>query len=220
MEKLTVEAMEKSLNRTNLPTQRSISENSEMSIDEQREQLRKRLNISSLENTFANFKPVKGAGESLKLFKELSTRPEWYMLLCLGTPGCGKTHLCEGLSIELYKAGIFAPVVKFNEMISAFKKAINSDYVDAYNNRISAYKKMRCLILDDYGLGVKISDYDIAIVEEFIDYRYRERLMTVLTSNLDLDKLPGRVVSRFGDGETSRIVINRAIDYRPLKGSK
>ena len=59
MEKLTVETMEKSLNRTNLPTQRSISENSEMSIDEQREQLRKRLNISSLENTFANFKPVK-----------------------------------------------------------------------------------------------------------------------------------------------------------------
>ena len=147
--------------------------------------------------------------------KELSTCPEngicFSLNLWCGKPtprGCRRT-----LQLTFCK-------VLFNEMISAFKKAINSDYVDAYNNRISAYKKMRCLILDDYGLGVKISDYDIAIVEEFIDYRYRERLMTVLTSNLDLDKLPGRVVSRFGDGETSRIVINRAIDYRPLKGSK
>lgn len=191
-----------------------------MSIEEQREQLRKRLNLSSLENTFANFKPTKGTEESLRLFKELATRPDWYMLLSLGTTGCGKTHLCEALSIELYKVGIFTPVVKFGEMVNSFKKAINSDYADAYDCRINAYKKMRCLILDDFGLGGKISEYDIAILEEFIDYRYRERKLTVLTANLDLNKLPGRVVSRFGDGETSRIVINRGIDYRPLKGGK
>jgi DNA replication protein DnaC len=191
-----------------------------MSIDEQREQLRKRLNISSLNNTFDNFKSAKGAEESLRFFKELSARPEWYMLLCLGTTGCGKTHLCESLSIELYKRGIFAPVIKFGEMVNAFKKALDSDYVGAYDNRISAYKKMRCLILDDFGLGGKIAEYDIAILEEFIDYRYRERKMTVLTANLDLSKLPGRVVSRFGDKETSRIVINRANDFRPLKGAK
>ncbi len=196
------------------------SENGEMSIEEQREQLRKRLNISSLNNTFDNFKPVSGTAETLKRFKELSTLPDWFMLLALGTTGSGKTHLCEALSIELYKRGIFAPVVKFGEMINAFKKAINSEYIDAYSNRISAYKKMRCLILDDYGLGGKSSEYEIAIMEEFIDYRYRERLLTVLTANLDLKDLPARVVSRFGDKETSRIVINRGADYRPMKGAK
>jgi hypothetical protein len=69
-------------------------------------------------------------------------------------------------------------------------------------------------------LGGKSSEYEIAILEEFIDYRHRERLLTVLTANLDLKDLPVRVVSRFGDGETSRIVINRGSDYRPLKGAK
>jgi len=142
------------------------------------------------------------------------------MLLSLGTTGCGKTHMCEALSIELYGKGIFAPVIKFGEMVNTFKKAINSDCIDSYDNRIGNYKKMRCLILDDFGLGGKISEYEIAILEEFIDYRYRERLMTVLTANMDIGKLPARVISRFGDRETSRIVINRGNDYRPLKGNK
>ena len=201
------------------PTQPTISEN-EPSIEEQREQLKRRLNITSLNNTFANFKQASGTAETLKAFKELSTLPDWYMLLCMGTTGSGKTHLCEGLSIELYKKGIFAPVVKFGEMLNLFKKAMNSEYIDAYDNRINAYKRMKCLIMDDFGLGGKSSDYECAILEDFIDYRYRTRLLTVLTANLDIKELPVRVVSRFGDGETSRIVINRGSDYRPLKGAK
>lgn len=139
------------------------------------------------------------------------------MLLCLGATGCGKTHLCEALSLSLYKQGIISPVIKFNELVSIFKRALINDSSD-YDSLFKRYKQMKYLILDDYGLGTKVTDYEVSVLEEIIDYRYRERLPTILTANLDLKDMPVRVASRFGDGETSRIIINRAGDYRPLKG--
>jgi len=163
-------------------------------------------------NTFDNFKPANGAEKAFNLFKELSTGPGWFMLLCYGGIGSGKTHLCEALAAKLG-----CRVVRWMELIRLFKKSMHGDIKDAYDALFENIQKADNLILDDVGMGGTGSNWEWGELEEIIDYRYRKGLLTVITTNLDLKQLPPRIVSRFSDGETSRKVLNSAEDYRPKK---
>lgn len=216
MEKLK-EILGQSGSQANIPSLK-IYEVPEMSDAERKESLRRGLNITSWDNTFANFKRTKGSGEALKLFRELADSPRWFMLLCYGPAGCGKTHLCEALSIELNTKGIYCPVSEYPAMIRRLKAAMNSEYRGNYDVLFRKYQTTRRLILDDVGMGGSGSSWEWGELEEIINYRYREGLLTVVTTNLDPKDLPDRIVSRFRDAIESRIVLNSASDYRPLKG--
>lgn len=184
-------------------------------------------------NTFDNFKPVKGSEKALTLFKELSTLPSWFMLLCYGGVGSGKTHLCNALASVLKLKGIFCRVTDWGEMYTYLSnlKRLQFKEGDRYFEVSSRFEKTEYLILDDFdistgGTGYKAQE-EMSYFEGLIKYRYKNRLFTVVTTNLDTridDRnpsrpfIPPRIVSRFSDGETSRKVLNKAGDYRPLKG--
>ena len=76
------------------------------------------------------------------------------------------------------------------------------------------YCKSAHLIIDDVGMGGSGSNWEFGQLEEIIVYRYRERLVTVMTTNRDLKELPERIVSRFYDPEIGCVVLNDAPDYR------
>ncbi|MBA7668993.1 hypothetical protein ES703_77116 [subsurface metagenome] len=50
--------------------------------------------------------------------------------------------------------------------------------------------------------------------------REREGLITIITTNLELDDFPERVISRFRDRTQARLILNKALDYRPRKKAK
>jgi len=64
-------------------------------------------------------------------------------------------------------------------------------------------------LLDEYG-----SEWEWGELEDIINYRYRERMFTVMTTNRDLTELPERVVSRFRDPDIGVVVLNSGKDYR------
>jgi DNA replication protein DnaC len=170
-------------------------------------------------NSFDNFKPIAGTEQALALFKELAAGADWYMLLCGGTTGCGKTHLCEALAGELTKklSEGYCPVIVWEDLISRLKSAFSSEHRGEFDARFSGIKKMKQLILDDIGMGTMMTEWEWSILEAIVDYRYRNELLTVVSTNMPLDKFPKRIVSRFSDALTSRKVANRAEDYRPKK---
>ena len=170
------------------------------------------------EYTFENFKPAKGSERALALFKELSTGVEWFMLLCYGGVGSGKTHLCNALANVLCENDKYCRVQEWPAVIRNLKRAMHSEQKGAYDDLFDCYLKAEWLILDDVGMGATTSDWQWGELEEFINYRYEQGLLTVVTTNLDLKQLPPRIVSRFSDAVKSRKVLNKAIDYRPLKG--
>lgn len=178
-------------------------------------------------NTFDNFKPVKGTEKALRLFKELADGASWFMLLCGGGVGSGKSHLCEALAGELMKQGKYCRVHEWPSVARNLKRAMHSEFRDAYDELFERYQKADYLILDDVGMGGTGSSWEWGELEEIINYRYNHELLTVVTTNLDLmpnpqnpniQCLPPRIVSRFSDAIKSRKVANRAGDYRPLKG--
>ena len=114
------------LNRgTPTQSQTNIEPEPELTLEEKREELRRSLCVSSLDNTFENFKPVKGTEKSLSAFKALASgRTKWKMLLCYGGVGNGKTHLCEATAIELYKRTKFCRVLTMDRMMGALKASM------------------------------------------------------------------------------------------------
>lgn len=200
----------------------------EPTLEERRERLRRSLGISSLENTFANFKPVKGTEKALAAFKTLAQgKPRRKMLLCYGGVGNGKTHLCEATVIALYKSGIFCRVLTMARIMRALKESMGREAMATYDELLEGYCYAQHLIIDDVGMGGSGSEWEFGQLEEIIVARYRERLFTILVSNLDIKPepnypkipfIPERIVSRFRDPDMGMVILNQGADYRRLKG--
>ncbi len=206
---------------TSIPGQKIEPKSGELTLEEKREELRRSLWVSSLENTFQNFKPVAGTKPALAAFKSLSGgRTRWKMLLCYGGVGNGKTHLCEAAAITLYKRGVFCRVLTMARIMGALKECLGSERHISYEELLSNYCRAERLIIDDVGMGGSGSEWEFGQLEEIIAIRYRERLFTIMTTNRDLTELPERVVSRFQDPDVGRVVLNDGADYRRLKGGK
>lgn len=195
--------------------------NFEATIEGRRENLRQSLNVSSLDNTLDNFHPEKGAVKAIKAFRALASgRTDWKMLMVYGGVGNGKTHLLEGLVIELYKAGAFCRLITYDRMMSYLRSCMDKDSNRSVDEVMLRWCREERLVIDDVGTGGSDSKWSMKMLEEIIMARYRGNLFTVLSTNVDLVELPERVVSRFNDPEKARLVQNEAPDYRPKKGKK
>lgn len=120
-------------------------------------------------------------------------------LYIYGDCGTGKTMLSSIIAnerAELLKPSIFIGAVdifhELNPYMSDGKTArIRKDII----------KKTPCLIIDDLG-AEKPSDWTKQTLFEIIDYRYRENLQTIITSNFNIEKLQ----SRLSEYEGNRII--------------
>lgn len=169
-------------------------------------------------NTFVNFKVDEHNYSAMVAFEEL-TQPEakYYMLLCYGKVGSGKTHLCEALCNELKEQGERPVYREWSELIRQFKKAMRSNVIGLYDDMFDNLRQVKVLIIDDIGRGSVGSAWEWGELEDIVAYRYKNKLMTVLATNLDIKDFTERILSRFQDKSTSRMVFNEAEDYRPKK---
>ena len=170
------------------------------------------LNVNP-EHTFENFKRVQGGEIVKRSFIEVIKGPR-YMLLVNGGVGNGKTHLLEASAIELYKQGKFCRVMDFASMLTTLRSAINNPDMD-YNEILNNYCDSERLIIDDVGAGGSDREFGDKILETIICARYSRNLLTIVSTNKDIESLPERVLSRFKDKSISYLVLNKADDYRP-----
>ena len=183
-----------------------------------KERIQRALNVSSLDSTFKSFKAVTGTEDALKQAKAiLHPATKWKMLLFYGLYGCGKTHLLEAISLELWDSGILAPIIIFPRLIGRLKNTFDTKNPQLFEEVMERYCSQPYLLIDDVGAAGSFTPWSIAQLERIILARYRANLFTVFTTNLDLKDIPQFIVSRFSDPEKGRIVLNSAKDYRPLK---
>ena len=140
------------------------------------------------------------------------------MALIYGGVGNGKTHLLEAMAIELYKRGLFVRVMTMSQMMIALKAGMNRGAWPNYDWLISSYCLADRLIIDDVGMGGSGSSWEWGQLEDIMIARYRERLFTIFTTNMDITELPERIVSRFYDPDVGSCVLNSGVDFRKLKG--
>lgn len=105
-------------------------------------------------------------------------------LLLWGAPGTGKTHAAACLANELTRQGFTVPMTSIRSLINFLavqKFSTSATWLDRY---IQA----DLLILEDLGLSAA-SDYELSLLFELIDGRYREQKPVVITTCLQPDML-------------------------------
>jgi DNA replication protein DnaC len=175
------------------------------------EELAKSLNVN-LGHTFENFGNVPGVKGIVQAFKSVISGPRFMLLIYSGV-GNGKTHLLEASSIELYKQGKFCRVLSFSRILSTLKAAINNPSMD-YEEILNNYTYADRLIIDDIGAGGSDTEFGDKILETIVCARYGRGLLTIMSTNRDIESLPERVKSRLKDKTSSFLILNKAEDYR------
>lgn len=169
----------------------------------------------NMDNTFKNFLPREGC-QKAKAAVWSVVQGEYPLCLIYGGVGNGKTHLLHAASIELYQMGKFTRVYEFADILTFLRSCIDNPNRD-YNDVLDGYCEAQRLILDDVGARGSATEFGDRILETIVCARYGRELMTIMTTNKNIDDLPERVLSRFKDKSLSYLVQNEASDYRPSK---
>lgn len=109
-----------------------------------------------------------------------------------GQPGCGKTHICTAMVGALINKGFNARYMIWNVDTSEIKRDINNSEI--YAQKVDYLKKAEVLYIDDFfkrGRSNVVSDADVSLTFEIINYRYNECKPTIISSELSLNEIAG-----------------------------
>lgn len=99
-----------------------------------------------------------------------------------GQSGCGKTHICTAIIGRMIKHGHPARYFVWREESTILKALINDR---EYSEKLNEFKKADVLYIDDLFKQDTITDADKRLAFELIDYRLRQKLCTVISTELD-----------------------------------
>ncbi len=132
-------------------------------------------------------------------------------LLLEGGCGCGKTHLAAAVAnfaVGLHVETLFLSVP---DLLDTLRFSYDSE--DTFKERFDEIRTADLLILDDFG-SQKSSAWTREKLFQIVNYRYVNKLPTVITTKLILDDFEGAVRSRLQDEEFVKHVRISAPDYR------
>lgn len=110
-------------------------------------------------------------------------------IMLLGSPGVGKTHLLQATAVKLIKEKKIGVVyMSYVEVMTKLKQLKNDG--PEYQNLINKYKNADVLFLDDLLKG-KVTESDILVSFEIINFRINKHLPMLISSELTIDELIG-----------------------------
>ena len=137
-------------------------------------------------------------------------------LLLQGGYGCGKTHLAAAIANYAVGIGIPTLFITVPDLLDSLRFAYQ-DPSTTFEDRFNEIREADLVILDDFGTQ-NATEWAQEKLFQIINYRYTNRLPTVVTTNLPFEDIEGRIRSRLDDRDWVTIVDITAPDYRnPIK---
>lgn len=118
-------------------------------------------------------------------FSTISNQRKNSIIFC-GQVGSGKTHLAVALAINFMNKGMKVIYMPYRDIITKIKQNIMDN--EYYKKLISKFQTCEILLIDDLFKG-KVTDADINIMFEIINYRYLNHLPIIVNSEFIIDKL-------------------------------
>ena len=171
--------------------------------------------------TFENFKPRGRVGlwphqaDSLeRAFNHAhqfsQTHDGW--LLIQGPYGCGKTHLVAAIANHTAENGVPTLFITVPDLLDSLRFTFN-DRETSFEERFEQIRRNPLLVMDDFGTQ-SATPWAQEKLFQILNYRYINRLPLVVTTNLPLAEIEGRLRSRLEDPELVTIVRITTPDYR------
>ncbi|OPZ69107.1 MAG: DNA replication protein DnaC [bacterium ADurb.Bin478] len=130
----------------------------------------------------------------------------------LGPYGCGKTHLAAAIANFAVAVGVPTLFLTVPDLLDWLRFSFgSSDY--GLEERLEEIRSIQLLVLDDLGTQ-NTTPWAAEKLYQIINHRYTHRLSTVLTTNLSLNDIDGRISSRLQDPDLVTQVEISAPDYR------
>ena len=140
--------------------------------------------------------------------------PEGWLLL-QGGYGCGKTHLAAAAANAAVERGVSTLFLTVPDLLDTLRYAFSGP-AGAFEERFEQVRRVPLLVLDDFGTQ-NATDWAKEKLFQILNYRYINHLPTIITTNLALDEIEGRMRSRLSDPELVTEVRILAPDYRRPK---
>ena len=153
--------------------------------------------------------------QSLQEAKEAAeafvANPQGWLLL-EGGYGCGKTHLAAAIANFAVGMGVPTLFLTVPDLLDLLRFSFNSEDT-TFEDRFNEIRNAPLLVLDDFGTQ-NATAWAQEKLFQIINYRYINKLPTVISTNLMLDEIESRIRSRLQDEEFVSHVRITAPDYR------
>lgn len=167
-----------------------------------------RPGISAAENRSLGF-----ARDSARNFA--ASPSGWFILT--GTYGSGKTHLAAAIGNERLAQGDVVLFITAPDLLDHLRSTFGPSSEVGYDEQFERIRSAQLLILDDLG-AENPSPWAGEKLYQLLNHRHSRRLPTVITTNVDLDSIEGRIRSRMLDESLFRHASISAPDYRTATG--
>lgn len=134
-------------------------------------------------------------------------------MIFMGRNGCGKTHLAAAIGNYRLQKGEPVLFVFVPDFLDHLRSTFIPDSKVTYDELFERVKTAPLLILDDFGEQAS-TPWAQEKMYQVINYRYNERLYTVITTCLPLEKMESRIGSRLADTSLCTPFEIMAPDYR------
>lgn len=188
----------------------------------ERARLYRLSNLDAFESmTFDNFKVQGRLGlgdqqvRSLQFaynqaYQYAQTLKGWLVLI--GSYGSGKTHLAAAVANVAVQAGVPTLFLTVPDLLDWLRSSFGSTD-ERFEQRLDEIRTIQLLVLDDLGTQ-NATPWAEEKLYQIINYRYTYRLPMVVTSNLSLAEIDGRIASRLQDPDLASVTEILAPDFR------
>ena len=187
-----------------------------------RDGLYKMSNLEELTHlTFDNFKPQGqiglGSAQAASLERAFNhaqqfahTLDGWLVLQ--GPYGCGKTHLAAAVANFVVDIGVPTLFLTVPDLLDSLRFSYNNPE-STFEERFEEIRQAQLLVMDDFGTE-NATSWAQEKLFQILNYRYINNLPLLITTNLSLNQIEGRIRSRLQDPEVVTRVKILAPDYR------
>ena len=118
-------------------------------------------------------------------FAEIEHTRNNSIMFC-GQVGAGKTHLGTSISSNLMSRNIAVIYMAYRNSVTRIKQKLTDE--SGYERELSAYMQARVLYIDDLLKG-RITESDVNIMYEIVNYRYMNNLPLIISTEKSLEEL-------------------------------
>ena len=143
---------------------------------------------------------------------DFASYPQGWLVL-EGKYGSGKTHLAAAIANTRLGQGEQVVFITVPDLLDYLRSAYAPNAEDTYDALFDRVKNAYLLILDDLG-AENPSQWAQEKLFQLLNHRYVNRMPTVITTNVELDRIDGRIRSRMVDPDLCSFHRLNVPDYR------
>jgi DNA replication protein DnaC len=149
--------------------------------------------------------------EAYTIAQSFAQNPKGWLVI-QGNFGSGKTHLAAAIANYAVSSGVPTLFLTVPDLLDSLRTTFESKEV-SFDNRFEQIRSAPLLILDDFGTQ-NTTEWAREKLFQILNYRYINQIPMVVTTNLAMQEIEGRMRSRISDSELVTNVKIQAPDYR------